>query len=134
HARNQEQALEAQFRRCRNDEACLTNLGDPREQLGLVRERLRAGGIAPVRYRDPLSGEWREEVPREAHLVGLLRLYAYQPSMASTLPLLLHEAAQQRYESLLAQSRMLSMQMGEMLAVGVVLLGGCMHEYAVIGA
>lgn len=128
HARNLEQALDAQFRRCRNDEACLTNLGDPREQLGLVRERLRAGGIAPVRYRDPLSGEWREEVPREAHLVGLLRLYAYQPSMASTLPLLLHEAAQQRYESLLAQSRMLSMQMGEMMAVGMGLSVSCSED------
>mgnify|MGYP006208788921 CR=1 FL=1 len=31
--------------------------------------------------------EWREEVPRYAHLASLLRLYAYQPSMAATLPL-----------------------------------------------
>src|SRR5690606_31019535 len=62
HARNLEDALDAQFQRCRNDQACLTNLGNPREQLALVRERLQAGGIGPVRYRDPVSGEWREEV------------------------------------------------------------------------
>ena len=76
HARNLEQALDAQFARCRNDQACLTNLGDPRRQLAVVRERLRAGGIDPVRYRDPVSGDWREEVPREVHLVSLLRRYA----------------------------------------------------------
>ena len=128
HARNLEEALDAQFARCRNDQACLTNLGDPRQQLGLVRERLRAGGIAAVRYRDPVSGEWREEVPREAHLVSLLRLYAYQPSMAATLPLLLHEAAQQRYESLLAQSRMLSTQMGEAIAIGMSLSVSCSED------
>ncbi|TWT22277.1 alpha/beta hydrolase [Luteimonas marina] len=130
HARNLEDALDAQFQRCRASEACLTNLGDPRQQLTLVRERLQAGGIAPVRYRDPVSGEWREEVPRYGHLMGLLRMYAYQPSMAATLPLLLHEASQQRYESLLAQSRMLSSQMGDMIAMGMSLSVSCSEDVA----
>ncbi len=130
HARNLEDALDAQFQRCRASEACLTNLGDPRRQLTLVRERLQAGGIAPVRYRDPVSGEWREEVPRYGHLMGLLRMYAYQPSMAATLPLLLHEASQQRYESLLAQSRMLSSQMGDMIAMGMSLSVSCSEDVA----
>lgn len=128
HARNLEDALDAQFQRCRANEACLTNLGDPRQQLTLVRERLQAGGIAPVRYRDPVTGEWREEVPRYAHLASLLRLYAYQPSMAATLPLVLHEASQQRYESLLAQSRMLSTQMGEAMAMGMGLSVSCSED------
>ncbi|HLT44761.1 MAG TPA: alpha/beta hydrolase [Luteimonas sp.] len=128
HARNLEQALDAQFARCRNDQACLTNLGDPRRQLAVVRERLRAGGIDPVRYRDPVSGDWREEVPREVHLVSLLRLYAYQPAMASTLPLLLHEAAQGRYESLLAQSRMVTSQVGEQMAMGMGLSVTCTED------
>ena len=130
HARNLEDALDAQFKRCRGDQACLTNLGDPRQQLTLVRERLQAGGIAPVRYRDPVSGEWREEVPRFGHLAGLLRMYAYQPSMAATLPLVLHEAAQQRYESLLAQSRMLSSQMGDAMAIGMGLSVSCSEDAA----
>ncbi|MGY1521206.1 alpha/beta fold hydrolase [Luteimonas sp. A482] len=130
HARNLEDALDAQFQRCRASEACLTNLGDPRQQLTLVRERLQAGGIAPVRYRDPVSGEWREEVPRDGHLIGLLRMYAYQPSMAATLPLLLHEAAQQRYESLLAQSRMLSSQMNDSMAMGMGLSVSCSEDAA----
>ena len=133
HARNLEDALDAQFQRCRANEACLTNLGDPRQQLVLVRERLQAGGIAPVRYRDPVSGEWREEVPRYMHLVGLLRMYAYQPSMAATLPLVLHEASQQRYESLLAQSRMLSVQMSDAMAMGMGLSVSCSEDAAEFG-
>lgn len=128
HARNLEDALDAQFHRCRTSEACLDHLGDPRQQLALVRERLQAGGIAPVRYRDPLSGEWREEVPRFGHLAGLLRMYAYQPSMSATLPLVLHEAAQGRYESLLAQSRMLASQMGDAMAVGMGLSVSCSED------
>jgi len=130
HARNLEDALDAQFQRCRASEACLVNLGDPRQQLAVVRERLRAGDIAAVRYRDPVSGEWREEVPRDGHLVGLLRMYAYQPAMAATLPLLLHEAAQQRYESLLAQSRMLTAQMNDSMAMGMSLAVTCSEDAA----
>jgi len=130
HARNLEEALDAQFQRCRADEACLGNLGDPRGQFELVRDRLQAGGIAPVRYRDPVSGEWREEVPRYMHLASLLRMYAYQPAMAATLPLLLHEASQERYESLLAQSRMLATQMGDAMAMGMGLSVSCSEDVA----
>lgn len=128
HARNLEDALDAQFHRCRTSQACLQNLGDPRQQLSLVRERLQAGGIAPVRYRDPVSGEWREEVPRFGHLASLLRMYAYQPAMAATLPLVLHEAAQGRYESLLAQSRMLMSQMSDAMAIGMSLSVTCSED------
>lgn len=128
HARNLEDALEVQFERCRQDKACVAALGDPREQLTQVRERLQAGGIAPVRYRDPVSGEWREEVPTFGHLAGLLRMYAYQPAMAATLPLVLHEAAQGRYESLLAQSRMLSRDVGDAIATGMSLSVTCSED------
>lgn len=128
HARNLEDALEAHFARCRQDEACAANLGDPREQLDLVRGRLEAGGIGPVRYRDPVNGQWREEVPRFGHLAGVLRMLPYQPSMASTVPLLLNEAAQGRYESLLAQSRMLYRDLGESIAMGMGLSVTCSED------
>ena len=128
HARNLEDALEAHFARCRQDEACASNLGDPREQLDLVRGRLEAGGIGPVRYRDPVSGQWREDVPRYGDLAGVLRLLPYHPSMASTVPLLLHEAAQGRYESLLAQSRMMYRDLGESIAMGMSLSVTCSED------
>lgn len=128
HARNLEDALEVHFARCREDGACAANLGDPREQLDLVRARLEAGGIAPVRYRDPVDGQWREDVPRFGHLAGVLRMYPYQPTMASVLPLLLHEAGQGRYESLLAQSRMMYRNLGESIAMGMSLSVTCSED------
>jgi len=128
HARNLEDALEAQFERCRDDHACAANLGDPRRQLAQVRQALEAGGIGPVRYRDPVGGQWREEVPRFGHLAGLLRMYAYHPAMSATLPLVLHEAAQGRYESLLAQSRMLSRDLGDAMAIGMGLSVTCSED------
>lgn len=128
HARNLEEALEAQFARCRESDACASNLGDPHAQLALVRQRLQAGRTAPVRYRDPVSGQWREEVPRYGHLAGLLRMYAYHPAMSATLPLLLHEAGQERYEGLLAQARMLSRNLGDSMAIGMALSVTCSED------
>lgn len=128
HARNLEDALQAQFAACRAEDACLRNLGDPADRLVEVRERLRAGGIAPVRYRDPVSGAWREEIPAYGHLAGLLRMYSYQPQIAATLPLLLHEAAQERYESLLAQSRLLTDNVSDAIYHGMQLSVLCSED------
>lgn len=130
HARNLEDALQGLFARCREEPACLRNLGDPVRQLAQVRTRLRAGDLAPVRYRDPVSGEWREEVPGYGHLAGLLRMYSYQPQVAATLPLLLHEAAQGRYESLLAQARMLTTDIGDAIMHGMQLSVMCTEDAA----
>ncbi|WP_149195700.1 alpha/beta hydrolase [Luteimonas suaedae] len=128
HARNLEDALQAQFAACRGDGACLRNLGDPADRLVAVRERLDTGSIAPVRYRDPVSGEWREETPRYGHLAGLLRMYAYQPQIAATLPLLLHEAAQGHYESLLAQSQLLTASVSDAIYHGMQLSVLCSED------
>ncbi|WP_187275867.1 alpha/beta hydrolase [Parahaliea aestuarii] len=128
HAQNLEHALNTQFARCRQDAACSTALGDPRQHLDQVRERLRSGTLAPVRYRDPVSGAWREEIPQFEHLAILLRMYAYQPSMAASLPLLLHEVAQGQYDSLLAQSQMLSQELGQALAMGMSLSVTCSED------
>jgi pimeloyl-ACP methyl ester carboxylesterase len=130
HARNLEQALQAQFERCREDRACAANLGDPARQLDAVRTALRAGNLAPVRFRDPTTGAWRSEAPTYADLAGLLRLYSYQPAVAATLPLLLHEAAQGHYEALLAQSRMLTDSVGESIMHGMQLSVMCTEDAA----
>jgi pimeloyl-ACP methyl ester carboxylesterase len=105
HARNLDEALQRQFARCREDAACLANLGDPAQQLEALRKRLSAGDLPAVRYRDPMSGEWRSDRPRYAHLGVLLRLYSYQPQVASMLPLIVRDATEGNYESLLAQAR-----------------------------
>jgi len=129
HASNLEDALERQFARCRADAACLENLGDPAAHLPRVAAALRAGGLEPVRYRDPVTGEWREETPEYGHLALLLRMYAYQPATMATLPLLLHEVRQGRYEALLAQARMLTANVGDMISHGMQLSVLCTEDF-----
>jgi pimeloyl-ACP methyl ester carboxylesterase len=128
HARNLEDALKKQFARCAEDAACARNFGDPAVKLVQVRERLRAGNLAPVRYRDPVSGEWRSDTPRYSHLAVLLRLYAYQPEVASMLPLLVHEAAEGRYEGLLAQARAIYSSVAEGIMHGMQLSVLCTED------
>lgn len=130
HARNLETALAAQFARCRADKACLAGLGDPARHLDSVRATLQAGGIAPVRFRDPTGGQWELASPAYGDLVGLLRMYSYQPQVAATLPLLLNEAAQGRYESLLAQSRMLTGNVSDSIMHGMQLSVMCTEDAA----
>ncbi len=128
HARNLDAALATQFARCRAVPACRDHLGDPAAEMRTLRERLRAGGLAPVRYRDPTSGDWREEVPTYGHLAILLRMYAYQPQAASLLPWLVHEASEGRYESLLAQSRMVYGEVSEAMTHGMELSVICTED------
>ena len=128
HAQNLEDALQDQFERCRAESACLGNLGDPAELLAEVRGTLAAGDIAPVGYRDPVSGEWLEDRPDFNHLAGLLRMYSYQPAAAATLPLLLHEASEGRYAPLMAQARLLTGSLGESIAHGMQLSVSCTED------
>ncbi|MEN1928698.1 alpha/beta hydrolase [Luteimonas sp. MJ250] len=128
HARNLEQALATQFERCRAEPACVDNLGDPSALLPVVRSALEAGDLAPVDYRDPVSGEWLEETPGFGHLAALLRMFSYQPAAAATLPLLLHDASQGRYAPLLAQSRMLGASLGDAMAHGMQLSVICTED------
>ncbi|GAA4856752.1 alpha/beta hydrolase [Luteimonas vadosa] len=128
HARNLEAALEQQFERCAADAACKTQLGDTRQQLAQVRETLRAGGLAPVRYRDPVSGQWREDIPDFGHLAMLLRLYAYQPQAAAMLPLIVRDAANGDYESLLAQSRAIYAQISGTMSAGMGMSVSCTED------
>lgn len=129
-ARNLDDALAQQFARCRAEPACLRNLGDPAQNLADVSERLKSGVSEPVRYRDPTSGQWRSETPGYGHLAALVRMYAYQPAAASMLPLLLHEAAQGRFESLLAQSRLLTANISDSIAFGMQLSVMCTDDAA----
>jgi pimeloyl-ACP methyl ester carboxylesterase len=128
HARNLDAAIKQQFARCVADDACKRNLGDPVALLARVRTTLQAGGLAPVRYRDPTNGQWREEVPQFGHLGNLLRFYAYRPESASMLPLILHDASQGRYETLLSQARALSGDIGDSMALGMGLSVSCTED------
>ncbi|MBC7991340.1 MAG: alpha/beta fold hydrolase [Luteimonas sp.] len=128
HARNLDAALKLQFARCVADAACKHNLGDPAAQLQALRAHLLAGNLAPVRYRDPTTGTWRDEAPTFGHLAVLLRLYAYQPQAAAMLPLIVHDAAQGHYESLLAQSRSIYSDVSDAIMHGMQLSVSCTED------
>jgi pimeloyl-ACP methyl ester carboxylesterase len=119
HARNLEDALETHFQRCRETPACIEALGDPGVRLEELAARLRAGGLEPVRYRDPTSGEWREEVPTYGHLAAILRMYAYSPLTAAVLPVVVHRAHAGDYAGLMAMARMLIRDLGGQMAMGM---------------
>ncbi len=128
HAKNLATALAAQFARCRADAGCGEKIGDPAALLTEVRSRLEAGDLAPVRFRDSVSGEWREEKPAFGHLALLLRMYAYSPEAATLLPFLVHEAAQGRYESMLALSTSMARNLTDQIYHGMQLSVMCTED------
>jgi pimeloyl-ACP methyl ester carboxylesterase len=128
HAVNLQRVLEVQFERCRESTACAGALGDPAALLDTVAGRLRSGGLPPVRYRDPTSGDWREEVPTYDHLAIVLRLYAYTPLTASLLPLVVQRAADEDYGGLLAMARMMVRDLGGQMSFGMQLSVICSED------
>jgi pimeloyl-ACP methyl ester carboxylesterase len=128
HANNLDAALDAQFARCAADPTCSAVLPDARAALAAVRETLSRPGRAPVAYRDPTTGERREEVPTLGHLGIALRLYSYSPLTATLLPVVLKQAADGDYAPLLAQSRFLMGSVGDAIMHGMQLSVMCAED------
>jgi pimeloyl-ACP methyl ester carboxylesterase len=114
HAQNLEAAVQGIFQRCRDDARCSGAFGDPAEDLEHLQAELREHPIA-VDYRDPKSGEALKEELTLGDLGGVVRLFAYSPETAALLPLALHEAANGKPDALLAQSRLVSGDLGEQI-------------------
>lgn len=128
HAKNLETTLKAQFARCSADKACAAGLPDPKAALLQVRDALSASGLAPVRYRDPTTGESREEVPTPGHLGILLRMYAYSPVTAVLLPVVLKQALEGDYAPLLAQASFIGGSLGDQIMHGMQLSVSCSED------
>lgn len=127
HAQNLERALDAQFARCDADAECRRRYGSPRQQLDVLLARLRAQPPR-VQYRDPLSNELREDVLNDAAVVSVLRFYAYAPQLFGMVPMLLADAVNGRYDTLLAQSRMMEQLVGEQIYVPLQLSVSCAED------
>jgi len=127
HARNLEASLDQQFARCAKDPACARNLGNPRMRLDALMATL-AKTPPMVRYRDAISGESLEEKLTPGHIAMLARMFAYAPAAAGLLPLQLKEAAQGRYESLMALSKLLTGTLGDSIMHGMQLSVICSED------
>lgn len=114
HARNLETAVEGIFERCRKDSACQQAFGDPAEDFAHLRAELTARPIQ-VEFNDPKSGEPTTQELKLDDVAGVLRMFAYAPETAALLPLALHEAANGHAAALLAQSRLVSGDLGEQI-------------------
>lgn len=129
HAKNLDDALALHFQRCRTDSACAERFGEP---MPTMRELLAKLDAAPaeVSYRDALTGELRTEAFTRGHLALLLRMYSYSPTTAALLPLLLHEAANGRYEPLAAQASWMLGNLSDEILHGMQLSVTCAEDAA----
>ncbi|MDQ3228991.1 MAG: alpha/beta hydrolase [Pseudomonadota bacterium] len=126
-ARNLDDALVLQFGRCTRDAACKTKLGDPRTQLDSLIAKLEADPPL-VSYRDATTGAVREERLEPAHVIGLVRMYAYMPMAAALLPIMIDDANRGHYEGLMSLSKMLTSELEEAMAMGMQLSVLCTED------
>jgi pimeloyl-ACP methyl ester carboxylesterase len=133
HARNLERSLDSQFKRCASAPGCTQKLGDPRARLDAVMARLKADPPL-VTYRDAITGESRQERLTPGHVATLARMFAYAPQVAGLLPLELNEAAQGRYEPLMALSKLLASTVGDQIMHGMQLSVICAEDAAELKA
>jgi pimeloyl-ACP methyl ester carboxylesterase len=124
HAKNLENSLDLQFAQCSKDKVCREKLGDPRAQLNTLLATLAKGPV-PVRYRDAISGEWKDGQFSTGHLTILTRLLAYQPMAATLLPLQFSEANKGHVDSLMALSEMVNRDISDMIMHGMQLSVMC---------
>jgi pimeloyl-ACP methyl ester carboxylesterase len=126
-ATNLQDALEADFALCVAEPACLKAAGDPSADLAALRQRI-ARDPPVVTYRDPATNAELKGTLNEARLAGVVRLFAYSPLTAALLPLSLHQALEGHYAPLLAQSRLLSSQLGHQIDSGLQLAVLCTED------
>lgn len=127
HAKNLESALDSIFKRCREDDACAAAFGDPAQDLAKLKLQLR-DQKQPVRYRDTKTWVLRDEEFGFGHLASTVRLFAYSPEAAALLPHALNEAAEGRFETLMAQSDMILGELGESIMHGMQLSVICSED------
>lgn len=114
-----ERALQRIFARCATDPACRAAFHDPAAQFA----RLRADVTrtpAQIALPDPDTATIERSTFGLPHLQLAMRLLSYQSERAALIPLLLEEAVgKHNLAPLAAQSRMISEQLTDALAVGM---------------
>jgi pimeloyl-ACP methyl ester carboxylesterase len=127
HARNLDEALKLQFRRCEQDPGCARRFGSPWTSLQRLIGELEDDPRS-VRFNDPLSFEARDGELTPGMVAGVVRLYSYSPQLAALLPMALAEALAGRPQALMAQARMIEDLLGEQIMHGMQLSVGCSED------
>ncbi len=106
-AANAQATLDVLFERCAENEACATRFGDLASVFADLMARIEESPVS-VTTRDAATGETKETLVTEEYLMGVTRLFSYSDTTAALLPLIIHEAANGRFEMLLAQAEMIT--------------------------
>lgn len=114
-----EDAIALQTAQCKATPACAKRFPtDTRAQLRAVMARLRQAPV-DVDYRDPASGESKRGRVTADTVTGLAFSFSYAPQTASLLPLVLDEAAHERYAPLLSLEQLMGRQMAGQMSRGM---------------
>lgn len=116
-----DEALRKQDAQCAALPACkarFSTTGDLITRLKALKARLAADPVT-VRYRDPDTNEPQQDTVTGDTLTGLVHGVSYAPQLASLLPLVVSEAEQGRYESLMAIAKFWGNQVGDQLNRGM---------------
>jgi pimeloyl-ACP methyl ester carboxylesterase len=101
-----ESALQSDFADCMAAPACRKAFGDPMQTLYKLRDGLRANPHA-VTFRDPRTFQPVSRMVTPGSLVGVVRIFAYEPETAALLPLSIDVAQHGDFAPLLGQQRLL---------------------------
>ena len=101
-----ESALKRDFADCTSVPACRKAFNDPMQTLYKLRDGLRANP-REVTFRDPRTFEPVTRRVTPASLVGVVRIFAYEPETAALLPLSIDAAERGDFTPLLGQQRLL---------------------------
>lgn len=114
-----EDAIDLQSAQCRKDPICAKRFPvDTRTQLRNVMDTLAKTPVE-VDYRDPGTAEAKRDVLTADSVTGLAFMFSYMPELSSLLPVVLDEAANGRYASLMSLSKMAGRTLGVQMNRGM---------------
>ena len=105
-ALNAQAALEGIFERCARDDGCAKRFGDMASVFDNLMSRIQDSPVS-VAIRETATGEVGETLVTEEYLMGVTRLFSYSDTSAALLPLIIDEAANGRFDMLVAQAKMI---------------------------
>jgi pimeloyl-ACP methyl ester carboxylesterase len=127
HARNLDAVLRGLALRCRTEQRCLRQFGDPYALLQQVQQRLSAHPVT-LELRDPYTFEARQRQIDADGLAQLMRFYAYSPLTAALIPYVLKEADAGRYAALLGQTQLVVGEISDSMESGMALSVICSED------
>ena len=105
-ALNAQAALDGIFERCARDDGCAMRFGDMASLFDDLMSRIQDTPVS-VATGETATGEVEKTLVTEEYLMGVTRLFSYSDTSAALLPLIIDEAANGRFQMLLAQAELI---------------------------